>query len=274
LEDQRRGMDSDQKEIEPVKERPVNPRELTIMVIRSVGKIHSFKISRRVIQWTSLIFLVYMLVSLYTISNFLYQHNRYNIQSEKLIQLEKEHNENLKVLNLTKEYVAGLEAYIKKTSDPNMDGIKSVQKEDSATRAIDTAKADLDKRDVGKQISQLPVDIKDAVIKKEGSGMVVDFKLVNTIPEQNAVEGYLHVIAMDATDNSPQEWGYARDKLENGLPVDYRLGQSFFIQRFKSYHRQFNMNSNSGLPKAIRILVYDRSGELILKKEFEVDNAS
>jgi len=267
-------MDSDQKEIEPIKERPINPRELTIMVIRSVGKIHSFKISHRVIQWTSLIFLIYILVSLYTISNFFYLHNRYNIQSEKLTQLEKEHDENLKALNLTKEYVTGLEAYIKKASDLNKDGIQSVQKEDSTTQAIDSVEADLDKKDAGKQSPQRTVDIKDAVIKKEGSGIGVDFKLVNPIPEENAIEGYLHVIAMDAKDYSPQEWGYARDKIQDGSPVDFRLGQSFFIQRFKSYHRQFNMSSNSGLPMAIRILVYTRSGELILKKEFEVDNAS
>ena len=274
MEDQRRGMGSDQKEIEPIKERPINPRELTVMVIRSVGKIHSFKISRRIILWTSLIFLAYTLVSLYTLSNFFYLRSRYNVQSEKLEQLEKEHNENLKALNLTKEYVTGLEEYIKKAGDLKIEGNQSVQKDDSITKAIDIIKMDSDKKDEGKQRPQRTVDIKDPIIKKEGSGISVDITLVNTIPEENAIEGYLHIIAMDTKNNFLQEWSNPRDKLENGFPVDFRLGQSFFIQRFKSYHRQFNVSSNSGLPKAIRVLVYDRSGELILKKEFEVDNAS
>ncbi len=274
MEDQRRGMGSDQKEIEPIKERPIKPEDLTVMVIRNVGKPHSFKISRRVILWTSLIFLAYMFVSLYTISHFFYMRHRYNIQSEKLEQLKKEHDENLTALTRTKEYVTGLEEYIKNAGVLKRDGNQSVKKEDATTKTVDVIAADSDKKNDDKQRPQMIVDIKDAIIKKEGSGISLDFKLVNTIPEENAIEGYLHIIAMDTKNNYPQEWGYPRDKIQDGFPVDFRLGQSFFIQRFKSYHRQFNVSSNSGLPKTIRVLVYDRSGELILKKEFEADNAS
>jgi flagellar basal body-associated protein FliL len=266
LEDYKREMDSDKKEIGPIKEKTINPRELTVMLIRSVGKPHSFKISRRIILWTSLIFLAYMLVSLYALSHFFYLQNRYNTQSEKFEQLKKEHDENLKALNLTKEYATGLEEYIKNIDKP--------KKEETTTKTVDVIKADSDKKDEVRQRPQRTVEIKDAIIHKEGSGMSVDFTLVNTIPEENAIEGYLHIIAMDAKNDYPQEWSYARDKIKDGFPVDFRLGQSFFIQRFKSYHRQFNVSSNSGLPKTIRVLVYDRSGELILKKEFEVDNAS
>ncbi len=215
-----------------------------------------------------------MLISLYALSHFFYLQNRYNTQSEKFEQLKKEHDENLKALNLTKEYATGLEEYIKNIDKPKREENHPVQKEETTTKTVDVIKADSDKKDEVRQRPQRTVEIKDAIIHKEGSGMSVDFTLVNTIPEENAIEGYLHIIAMDAKNDYPQEWGYARDKIKDGFPVDFRLGQSFFIQRFKSYHRQFNVSSNSGLPKAIRVLVYDRSGELILKKEFEVDNAS
>jgi len=267
-------MGSDQKEIEPIKERPIKPKELTVMVIRNVGKPHSFKISRRVILWTSLIFLAYMLVSLYTISHFFYMRHRYNIQSEKLEQLKKEHDENLTTLNRTKEYVTGLEEYIKNAGVLKRDGNQSVKKEETTTKTVDVIAADSGKKNDDKQRPLRIVDIKDVIIQKQGSGISLDFKLVNTTPEENAIEGYLHIIAMDTKNNYPQEWSYPHDDLQNGFPADFRLGQSFFIQRFKSCHHQFNMSSNSELPKTVRVLIYNRSGELILKKEFKVDNAS
>jgi len=131
---------------------------------------------------------------------------------------------------------------------------------------------DVDKEGGDKGDLPNSVDITDFVIKREDSGMNVDFRLVNTIEAENAVEGYMHIIAMDKGNKYPSGWNNARDELQNGLPVDFRSGQRFFIQRFKSYHRRFNMNSNSELPEAIRVLVYSQSGELLLKKEFEVDN--
>ncbi len=267
-------MDADQKEIGPVKEKPGYPKELTIMVIRSVGRPFSFKVSNRIILWASLIVIAYILVSLYTINRFFFLHRRYNIQSEKLEKLEKEHDYNLKALNLTKEYVTGLEEYIKSSSSLKRAENQPLQKEEPTAKAIDKTGTDLYKKDQDEKKTPSIVDINDVVIKKEGSAIILDFRLVNATREQYAIEGYLHVIAMDKKGNYPQEWSYPRDTLKDGFPVDFRLGQSFFIQRFKSYHRQFSMNSNSELPKAIRLLVYDRSGVLTLKKEFEVDNES
>ncbi|HJX34376.1 MAG TPA: hypothetical protein VJ373_04300 [Desulfatiglandales bacterium] len=267
-------MDYDQKEIAPVKEKPVYPKELTIMVIRSVGRPFSFKISHRIILWASLIVIAYILVSLYTLNRFVFLHRQYNIQSERLEKLEKEHDNSLKALNQTNEYVKGLEEYIKSSGGLKRAENQSLQKEELPAKAIDKTGTDFYKKDRDEQKTPSIVDIKDVVIKKEGSAIVLDFRLANATQEQYAIEGYLHIIAMDKKGNYPQEWSYPRDTLKDGFPVDFRLGQSFFIQRFKSYHRQFGMSSNSELPKAIRLLVYNRSGELILKKEFEVDNGS
>jgi hypothetical protein len=275
MEDQKRGMDSRQKQGSPLKERPVNPRQLTVIIMRSVGKMRSFNISRRALLWTSLFFLAYILVSLYTFNSFFNLRHRYEIQSNELQQLEEELNESETMLARTRNYVTGLEEYIENASKQEEKETTSVQNENQS-RAIrgktEVLNVDRDGGDKG----DLPsfVDVADFVIKREDSGMNVDFRLVNTIETENAVEGYIHIIAMDEGNEYPSEWNNARDKLQNGLPVDFRRGQPFFIQRFKSYHRQFNMNSNSELPGAIKVLVYNQSGELILKKEFEVDNES
>jgi hypothetical protein len=275
MEDQERRMDPDKKQRSPLKERPVNPRQLTVIIMRSVGKMRSFNISRRTLLWTSLFFLAYILVSLYTFNSFFTLRHRCEIQSDELQQLERELNESETMLSRTRNYVAGLELYIENASKQEEKETTSVQ-EENQSRSLQgkTEILDIDKE--GRDKGHLPnsVDVTDFVIKREDSGMDVDFRLVNTIETENAVEGYIHIIAMDKGNKYPSEWNSARDELKNGLPVDFRRGQPFFIQRFKSYHRRFNMNSNSELPEAIRVLVYNQSGELILKKEFEVDNES
>ena len=75
----------------------------------------------------------------------------------------------------------------------------------------------------------------------------------------------------------PPEWNSSYNKLADGFPVDFKHGQQFIIQRFRPYQRQYEKNPDSELPSYIRILVYDRSGQKILEKEFtitdETDNA-
>ena len=104
--------------------------------------------------------------------------------------------------------------------------------------------------------------------------MTVRFNLANIKPGQNTIGGYIHIIATGKNNHSPSEWTYPKEKIQNGVPVNYRRGQPFLIQRFKPYRQRFNADSNSQLPTAIKILVYDQSGMLILEKGFEVTNAS
>jgi hypothetical protein len=274
LEDQRREMDSNQEEVPAVRGSSLNPRELTVMVIRSVGKIHSFKVSRRIILWTSIFFLAYILTSLIIFNRFFDLRYRYNLQSEKLGSLESDLNKNGKSLLQTKQYVAGLEDYIKSLREQKGQQRVTAQKKKVGSVEVDRIAKDLDKGNEEKTGQFKVVDIQDIIIKKENSGMSVDFKLVNTRSEENAAEGYVHIIAMNQKNECPPEWNYPHDKLQDGIPVNFRRGQPFLIQRFKPYYRQFNMNPNSELPTAIKVLVYDRSGKLILKKEFEVSDAS
>ncbi|MDB9823070.1 hypothetical protein OAC89_05145 [Deltaproteobacteria bacterium] len=267
-------MDSDQLKSPPIREKPPDREELTVMIIRSVGKIRSFKISRRAVLWVSIFLFAYIVASLYTFNRFFDLRYLYRIQSEKLERSERDMNENARMLLQTKDYVAGLEDYLKDISDSRALENRPDQKETGTEGTLDRTAADSDKENEDKQKRFKTVDIMDAIIQKEDSGMSVDFKLVNTAPEENAMDGYVHIIAMDNKNSYPSEWNYPDYKLQDGFPVNFRRGQPFFIQRFKSYHRQFNMNSNSELPTTIRVLVYDQSGELILTKEFEVSNAS
>ena len=118
------------------------------------------------------------------------------------------------------------------------------------------------------------VDIKDMIIQKEGTRMTVDFKLVNTNPDETAVGGYIHMFAMGKSDDPPPECTFPRVRVKEGIPVNFRRGQLFDIQRFKPVHGKFNFPPNSEPPTAIRVLVYDQSGVLLLEREFEVSHVS
>jgi hypothetical protein len=118
------------------------------------------------------------------------------------------------------------------------------------------------------------VDVMDMVIQKEGSRITANFKLVNTQPGEGAVGGYVHLIAVDRRTTPPREWTYPPEKLDKGLPVNYRNGQIFLITRFKQIQSRFNLGSASESPGVLRLLVYDQAGDIILQREFEVGPAS
>jgi hypothetical protein len=268
-------MDSDQQETSSLRRgKNLNPKELTIMVIRSVGKIRSFTISRKVIVWTSGFLLAYILISVYIFNSFFDLRYRYNIQSEKLKNTEEDLNQSRKNLILTEQYVAGLEDYIQNSAERSEQVAKPATGDSPNADIINRIGKDVNESNTTGNISLRDVDIKDITIQRVDSGLNLDFKLVNNRSEENAIEGYIHIIAADKNSDYPPVWN-SRNNIQNGVPENYRRGGlPFFIQRFKPYHRQFNMNSDSEFPTLIKILVYDQSGKLMLEKEFKVSDVS
>ncbi len=267
-------MDPHQEKIPSVKEAPLNPRHLTIMVIRSVGKIRTFKVSRRLIFWSSLFIIAYIISSIYFINRFFDLRYRYRIQSERLELLEKDHLKTGKKLLRTRQHVAILEDYIQNIQEQRVpEKVTEPEKKQEAEIVDRVAEVVNDESKGEKDLSEV-AQIEDLVVQEVDSGMSFDFKLVNAKPDEDAIEGYIHIIAMDIEKNTTPEWNSTNDTLKDGFPINFRHGQQFLIQRFKPYHRTFNYNSNSELPSTIRILVYNRSGTLILKKEYKVSNES
>jgi hypothetical protein len=118
------------------------------------------------------------------------------------------------------------------------------------------------------------VSLTDITVQKGNSELNLDFKLVNNRSDENATEGYIHIFAGDDKSEFLPVWNYRGNEIENGMPVNFQRGQPFLIQRFKLYQRQFIMDSDSRLPSLIKIVVYDQSGNLMLEKEFKVDDLS
>ena len=275
--------------VPPVKKKPHDGDRLTIMIIRSLGRVRSFKISPHIAFWAILFFILYIPFSAFIINNYIELYRGKRTHSTKIEQLEKEVIQGQKNLRRFRQQVALLEDYIRHLEEPN-----SPQKEKSDTRVNESVKeksatpkveiirketviTDVESPAIENEEDVKPigaVDIKDMIIQKEGGRMSVEFKLVNMNPGETAVGGYIHLIAIGNDPNSPPEWTFPRVQLEEGMPVNFRRGQLFLIQRFKPVHGRFFLTPNSEPPTALKVLVYDQSGLLILEREFEVSHVS
>lgn len=274
MEDQERRLDPDPQEIPQVKGVPLSQKYLTVMIMRSVGKMRSFRISRRLIFWSSIFIIAYLLVSIYFINGYFDLRYRYRIQSKRLESLETDNFRTRKSLFRTKGHVVILEDYIQNMQNPEGKGLSPSQKREGGSEAGKKATEDVYVEDEGSEKPSEWVQIEDFIIEGESSGLSVDFKLVNAKRGDDAMEGYIHIIAMDEKKEPYPEWNYSKDMLKDGLPLNFRRGQPFLIQRFKPYHRTYSKNSNSELPSSIKVLVYDRSGSLLLEKKYNIHEIS
>lgn len=265
MEDQEGGLAAPEQARPPVAAKVDRKRRLTVMIMGSVGKVRSFQISTRFVLWAVLFFAAYLLVSLYTINRYLQLRESSEKAYEKTRQLEEEAAIGKKNLLRTRQHVALLEDYVRRMESGT---------EQAPSSAKEPSSEEIARAGRSKTPATALVDVMDMVIQKEGARITANFKLVNTQPGEGAVGGYVHLIAVDRRTTPPREWTYPPEKLDKGLPVNYRNGQIFLITRFKQIQGRFNLGSASESPGVLRLLVYDQAGDIILQREFEVGPAS
>jgi len=267
-------METTEQEIPPVKKKPYHDSRLTVMIIRSVGKVRSFKISSRIVFWATIFFLIYIPTSIFVINRFFELHHECIIQSEMIKRLESDLSESKKILCESKQYIAFLEDNIPNFAERQEQESTSPKGKKLLTRSAARRGGNLSSNEDKTNKPTQVVDIQDMVIQKDGSTMTIDFNVVNIQPAENAVGGYIHIIGRGKESDPPHVWTCPKEKLRNGLPFNYRRGHRFLIERFKPIHGKFNLISSSEPPSTIKVLVYDQSGMLILEKEFEVSDVS
>ena len=302
MEDTGRELDTDSLKTPPVKNVSQCSKELTIMLIGSVGRMRSFKISRKLIVCASIFFSIYIVFSFiifYLYFN-LYSHNM--DQTKELQNLKSELSDKTRAIGQNKLYIKGLEAFYNETrknmgknenietplvKSPEIkkrESVRDEKKEKTDSTIVekpskpDTVEAVTEENQAAapsiQNDTKFYMEVKDIRFRKTDSGLTFDFKLENTLPDEKTAEGYIHIIVMNKEKECPPEWNGSYNKLVEGFPVDYKHGQQFFIQRFRPYQRQYDMISDSKLPSFIRILVYDLTGQKILEKELSVTDES
>lgn len=346
MEDNGRELDPDPIKTSPAKDAYPDSKKLTIMLIGSVGKMHSFKISRKLIIYASIFFLIYIVFSILVFYLYLDLYTAHKSQSDNLRKLEAELSDKTKALEQNKLYIQVLEDYRKgidvkpeketerkktpekssqkmsvpggtknqktvqkepkkKATDTVTDGKKiaeqrgqeesspgsvksqktvpKVQEEKEAETGTNTEQSTPEENVPGGTDNQATgseetvtdtMEIRDINFRRTDSELTLNFVLANKLAEEKTAEGYIHIIVMNKNKECPPEWNIAYDKLSNGFPVDFNHGQEFIIQNYRPYQRKYKTISDSELPSFIRIIVYDRSGQKILEKEFPVTDES
>lgn len=108
------------------------------------------------------------------------------------------------------------------------------------------------------------VDIEDFVIDRERAANKVKFKLINKTMEQQKISGRVVIVAANKDDNEIRHTTYPPMTLEQGIPMDFRKGEWFSIRRFKIVNGEIGEKDVDH----ITVLVYSRTGELLLHKKF------
>lgn len=252
--------------VPPVRKKTRHSLPFTIMVVGKTGKVRSFGISGRLLFWTAVFLLVYLPLSVWAINRYLELRHSHSVQSETVALLEKEIEEHRKALVRSNQHMAFLQDYVRHLEETNEQAIESSKPEKPAPKRAESGAAEKGAK------GQEAVSIEDLVIQKQGSRMLVSFKLVNLQPGDSGVGGYIHILARGRQKDSPKEWAYPQGKVVNGFPENYRTGQVFTIQRFKPIQGRFNLGQSLDIANSVRVLIYDQSGAIILQKDFEVSS--
>jgi hypothetical protein len=260
-----------------LKRSPYQERFLTIVVMGGLGRVRSFRVSRRILAWSSLFLAAFIIVSVVIINRYLDLRERNNILLDRLSFLEEDLNRNKKALERSRQMAAFLEEYILYTDErpdaPTHSGKEAAAhaKRGEASKAASSKEA----AEGGKaKLSADALQMKDILIEKEGAKLSVSLKLVVSQPGGTPAEGYLHIIAEDGKSNPRQWWAYPQQRVTNGLPDNYRNGHNFSIYRYKPIHGRIYLGSRALSPSAIKLLIYDQAGNLVTEKILEVTHES
>lgn len=255
--------------VSPVKKKQARERSFTIMVMGRVGKVRSFKLSRRLFFWAALFFAAYVPFSIYLVNRYFELRKTNAAQRESVERLERDLLRSTNALSRCKEHIAFLEEYIlqiENPAEPAAEPAKSPEKRaETPARKAPEEKAP--------EQTQETVSVEDLVVEKQGGKLVVGFKLVNLLPGDAGIGGYLYIMAKTKGSPPRQEWTYPQAKLVNGIPENFKRGQVFLIQRFNPIQGKLTIGSGQDAPAMLEILVYDQTGNIMLHKDFEIHDA-
>jgi hypothetical protein len=256
MENQERDMGPDSKGKKEIARPSKNKDRLTIMIFKEVGKVKTFRISPRVLL-AAFMFLIFYIVATIFVTNvylaYFYPFGSIGIdkiQAEKIVKLSGELIKTTKSLERSEQHIALLEDYIEEDKEQSPEPVSTSDYTESSSPVL--------------------VGIEELKVKRDRSTIDVTFKVVNRQLNEEPIGGYIFILASIRDSDRSEVWVYPSSPLKDGLPINHRRGQRFFIQRFKSMSSKYTLSRSTDKPLILEILVYDRDGELILKKVVEV----
>jgi len=249
MENQERDMDPIGREEEKIR-RPSKAKErLTVMIFKTAGKVRTFKISAHLLLWVSLFFIFYIVATIFLTNLFIDYYRNNKMLADQNAELRAMLIKTKKSLEESKQHIALLDDYITEKKDQTPGPLSTG---DSAESSLNTL-----------------VDIDELKIERKKSTINVDFRIINKQVNEEPIGGYIFVLVRAKDSDNSEVWVYPNSPLKDGLPVNYRNGQRFFIQRFKSISSKYTLSKSINRALIFEIFVYDRNGKLILRKIVE-----
>jgi len=244
----------------------------SVMIARGLGKVRSFNISSRFLFWATVVFVLYLVLSAVAISHYFGELRSNTDQLDLLQQLQNEIEDTKKTLYRARQRLKFLEDYI---GDP--EGKQEKQVKSPGSEIINPVPTNpviqeetLERPDEADPAESV-VDIKYLTTKRKGERLSVKFRLIKIKPDRDQLKGYVFMIAANNESDSPQLWTHPKAALKNGEPVNYKRGQVFKVRNYRIIRGKYFLDSETETPSFLKILVYDESGKLILKKEFSIE---
>jgi hypothetical protein len=239
------------------------------MIIRSLGPVVSFKISPPILLSATIFILAYIIISIIVINK--YGDLRFaNAELDRtLARKQREVEQKRSGLRRYRRRIASLEKQINAIEKRRGRQERTDEKEESLPRIATGGSAEPGEEGTSRGI----VDIRDLVFVRDESKATVRFKLLKIKAGNNPVDGYVHVIADNGRQKPDRIWAFPPQALRNGAPLSYRKGRRFRIRRFVPILGKFELSAEGEGPVALRVLIYDRSGQVIFDREYDVGSS-
>jgi hypothetical protein len=254
------------KGISPARKNPANEHPLTVMVMGKVGKVRSFRLSRRLFLLALLFFAAYLPISVYLVNRYFDLSRTNENQQVKIERLEQDLLLSASALSRSREHAVFLKDYIAQME--NRDERASQSPASRGKKAERTDATPPDSKTQGKK--DAIVSVEDLVMEKKGDLLLVHLRIVKLLSDENSVGGYVHLAAKSEEGSIRPGWVFPQSIWVDGFPEDFRRGQMFLIQRFKRMEGTLSLGENPDAPTVLEVLVYDEAGGIMFQKQFKI----
>jgi len=249
MENQEREVGPIGREEEKIRRRSKIKERLTVMIFKGVGKVRTFKISAHFLLWVSLFFVTYIVATIFLTHVFTNYYRQNRTLADENAELRAMLIKTKKSLEESEQHIALLDDYITEKKDQSPRSLVTVDHAESSLTTL--------------------VDIDELKIERNKSTINVNFRIINKQLDEEPIGGYIFVLVRIKDSDKSEVWVYPNSQLKDGLPLNYRNGQRFFIQRFKTISSKYTLSKSINRPLIFEIFVYDRNGTLILRKIVE-----
>jgi len=281
--------------------------DLSIMVVRGLGKVRRFKASSFLLLGSALFFAVFIIFSIFAINEYFAKRRENADLRRHLAALEQRENLTHRKIYRMQQKVALLEDYIRLLekpsqkakpeaySEPLMFAGKTVQSEqsrdapknspevaarektvvpdvpDKPPKVTEKEKTTISEEpEKGPETGKAMVSVENLTFQRKNTRLTVFFKLAKTAGDAIPLRGYLHMIIVDKNVEPPQVRTFPHEVLKDGIPMNFKRGQLFVIKHFRVVRGKFFLGGTKQSPDAVRVFVYDKEGVLLLDKKLLV----